>query len=159
MQRLIVGTGTIVVQGVREYAYTLEETSSGWLRAALPAIAARGGQVVVVGGGLAAVDAALILAQQHPALRVLLVAPRQLGHELAHEHTDRLRAALSRQRISVREDVTVLAVQTNRLVTDAGLIAFSACVWALLPEHTSLTLQARGFLRAQRTDTNSKCAC
>ena len=159
MQRLIVGTGTVGVPGVREYAYTLEETSSGWLTAALPAIATRGGQVVVVGGGLSAVEAAFKLALQHPALRVQLVAPRQLGHELPHARADRLHAALARQRIAVREDITVLAVQTNRLVTDAGLIVFSACVWALLPEHVSLSLAVPRFLRAHRTDTNSKCAC
>lgn len=150
MQRLIVGTGTVGVPGVREYAYTLEETSSGWLTAALPAIASRGGQVVVVGGELSAVQAAFELALQHPALRVLLVTARPLGDELPREHSDRLRATLAHHQIALREGISVLAVQTNRLVTDAGLINFSACVWAMRPEHAALTLEGQRFLPAKR---------
>ena len=132
--RLVLALGSRVavdaVPGARENAFTLDPTSTGWLAQAVPSLAARGGRVLVVGGGLTGIEAASELAEAYPELRVSLVTRRALGSDLPDKARAHLRESLARQRVRVREHVDVRAVEPHVLRTSEIDIPFEACVWS-----------------------------
>ena len=70
------------VPGVAEYAYSLSASgpfSAESLRDTLPEIAARGGQVVVCGGGATGIETAAQVASVYPQIKVSLVARGSLA--------------------------------------------------------------------------------
>lgn len=148
------------VPGVREHAYTLDAPSTERLYEALPALAARNARVLVVGGGLTAIEAATEIAESFPTLRVTL-ATKTLGAQLAPAARAYLRAALARLRVTLEENSVVRSLEGSRAVLAGDReIAFDACVWAggfvapSLAREAGLAVNERGqllvdaFLRA-----------
>src|SRR5262249_5377916 len=79
------------VPGVADYAYTLAPhgpLSAAALREILPAVAARGGQVVVCGGGPTGIETAAEFARTYRCLKVRLVSQGPFGLFLG-EHVAR----------------------------------------------------------------------
>lgn len=131
--RLVIALGSQVdvntVPGVREHAFTLEAASSEELAARLPAIAARGGRLLVIGGGLTGIEGATELAEAHPGLRVTLLSAEELGGGLSQGGRKHLRNTLSRLGIRVeRGQVRRLAAGAAEL--DGRTLPFEACLWA-----------------------------
>ncbi len=70
------------VPGVAEYAYTLAargSLSAAALRDTLPSIEARGGQIVVAGGGATGIETAAEVASAYPHIKVYLVTREPLA--------------------------------------------------------------------------------
>src|SRR5215469_4325218 len=79
---LVSETDRKTVPGVAEYAYTLAPRgplSAAALRDTLPSIAARGGQVVVAGGGATGIETAAQVASIYPHIKVRLVTREPLA--------------------------------------------------------------------------------
>jgi NADH:ubiquinone reductase (H+-translocating) len=140
------------VPGARELAYTLDAPAMGSLRAVLPAIAARGGRVVVAGGGLTGIEAASELAEAFPQLKVILVARGELAPGFSTQARTHMRAALQRLGVELHERVTIRALHPNVALTDRGPLDFAACIWAVgfraspLAHSAGLAGNARGQL-------------
>jgi len=152
--RLVLATGSQTdvdaVPGVRAHAHTLDAASMGALGATLPAIAARGGRVVVVGGGLTGIEAASELAERAPTLAVELVTRGALAPSFSPRARDHARAVLRRLGVAVREHVDVHSVAANALHTADGVTPFDACIWSVgfraspLAAESGLSVNARG---------------
>jgi NADH dehydrogenase len=123
---------TTTVPGVSEHAHSLASAAAAEaLARELPAVAARGGQLVVVGGGLTGIEAATELAEAHPGLRVRLVTRGKLGAGLSRAGRAHLRRSFERLGISVQEDSTVQRVEAGALVVEGqAAVPFDLCVWA-----------------------------
>ena len=140
--RLVLALGSRVTQdqvpGVRDNAFTLDATSTGWLSQVVPSVAARTGTITVIGGGLTGIEAATELAEAYPSLRVTLVTRAVLAGDLPSRAQAHLRRSLARLSIRVREHVDVRAVEPRALSTRDGVIPFDACVWSAGFEAPSL---------------------
>jgi NADH dehydrogenase FAD-containing subunit len=117
------------VPGVREHAFTADAASARRLASELPAIAERGGSVLVVGGGNTGVEVSTELAESHPGLRITVVTRRSFARNLSGRAQQHIRAAFTRLGITFRENTQVLRLEAGRAITDTGSIAFDACVW------------------------------
>jgi NADH dehydrogenase FAD-containing subunit len=118
------------VPGLRRNAFTLEPGSVLRLAAALPAVARRKGRLVVVGGGLTAIETATELAETYPDLRVEMVTQGTVGDLLSAPGRAHLHGVLDRLRIGRRERAVVREVAPDSLRTDGEPVPFDVCVWA-----------------------------
>ena len=118
------------VPGAGAHAFTLDATSTGWLAQVVPRIAARGGHVAVVGGGLTGIEAAAELAERYPGLRLSLITRGAFARDLPPKARVHLCENLRRAGVSLREHVDVRAVEAGVLQTAEGVIPFDACVWS-----------------------------
>jgi NADH dehydrogenase FAD-containing subunit len=162
-EQLVVALGSQVdldgVPGVREHAFTLDAASSAELASRLPAIAARGGRLVVVGGGLTGIEGASELAEAHPGLQVTLLSAGDVGEGFSEAARAHLRKGLRRLGVTL-EQGQVLRIQPGAIELEERSLPFDACLWAggfAAPEvvrHSGLPVNARGqvlvdpFLRA-----------
>ncbi len=123
---------TASVPGVAEHAHSLASPATAEaLAAALPALAARGGTVVVCGGGLTGIEAASEIAEAYPGLRVRLVTRGALGPGLSAAGRAYLRRVFARLGIAVQEDSTVSRVEAGRLWLDGQPpLPFDLSLWA-----------------------------
>lgn len=132
--RLVLAAGSAVdtdhVPGVREHAYTLDAASAAWLAPSLPALAAKGGRLLVVGGGLTAIEAATEFAELHPGLRVSMVTRGRLLPGFSSKSRGHARSALARLGVTLHEQVEVRAVEAKQLLHAGTPIMFEACLWA-----------------------------
>ncbi|PSK83573.1 NADH dehydrogenase FAD-containing subunit [Murinocardiopsis flavida] len=119
------------VPGAAEYAHTLAEvTGADGLAARVPALAAAGGTLAVVGGGLTGIEAATELAEAHPGLAVRMVTGGGLGAGLSERGRAHVRRVLGRLGVRLSEHARVAAVTEEGLVLDDGTpIAADAVVW------------------------------
>ncbi|MET0285575.1 MAG: FAD-dependent oxidoreductase [Polyangiales bacterium] len=133
--QLVLATGSVFadaqVEGAREHAFTLEPRSLPWLESALPAIAKRGGRVVVVGGGLTGIEAASEIAEAHRGARVVLITRGEVAPECSPAAREHVRKVLSKLSVELREHTDVSRVEADRLHTPAGELPFAACVWSV----------------------------
>jgi NADH dehydrogenase FAD-containing subunit len=131
--RLVLALGAQVdvdaVPGVRELAYELDESSTFALAARLSTLVAEGARVAVVGGGLTGVEAASELAEAYPGLSIVLVTRGDIVPGLSHKARQRVRDALTRRGVELREHVSVRALRHDMLITEQGPIVCAACVW------------------------------
>jgi len=140
------------VAGVREHAFTLDAASTARLAAEIPAVAARRGRVVVVGGGLTGIEAATELAERHPSLRVTLVTRGRIVEGWSGAARRHLLHTFERLGIELREHVAVESITADRLQTPDGAIPFELCVWSVgfcapaLPREAGLAVNERGQL-------------
>jgi NADH dehydrogenase len=153
--RLVVALGSQVdrdsVPGVREHASTLDAASSAELATRLPALAERGGHLVVIGGGLTGIEGAGELAEAWPGLRVTLLSAGPLGEGLSESGRAYLRAALERLGVTLAEG-RVQRIGPGSIELEGRTLACDACLWAggfVVPEvvrAAGLPVNARGQL-------------
>jgi NADH dehydrogenase FAD-containing subunit len=161
--RLVLALGSrpdMTTPGAREHALGLDADGAATLAARMPGLAACGGRVLVVGGGLTGLEAATELAESWPGLRVTMVTRGDAGSGFsdgARRHFGRVCARLG---ISVIADTSVTRVEPGCLATAREIVPFDECVWAVgfvaapLPSGLKLARNHRGqvlvdpFLRA-----------
>jgi NADH dehydrogenase FAD-containing subunit len=141
------------VPGVAEYAYTLAARgplSAAALRDTLPSIEARGGQIVVAGGGATGIETAAEVASAYPHIKVRLVTREPLDLILNKRVASSIRRSLQRLGVEIIDQVAVTAVRAHSVVTDQGdELACDLCIWTggfvapLLAKEAGLTVNAR----------------
>jgi NADH dehydrogenase len=154
--QLVVALGSQVdvdsVPGVREHAFTLEAASAIELSERLPAIAARGGRLLVIGGGLTGIEGASELAEAHPGLQVTLLSAEPLGSGLSEGGRTHLHNALAQLGVSI-EQGQVRRLQAGAAELNGRTLPFDACLWAggfvapKLLRESGLPVNARGQVR------------
>jgi NADH dehydrogenase FAD-containing subunit len=120
------------VPGSDRHAHSLSsaETAEA-LRQAVPDVAARGGRLLVCGGGLTGIEAASELAETYPDLQVTLLTADQFGEQLSQTGQEYLRNAFDRLGISVMDRQRILAVHSDHVETATGhTVPFDICLWA-----------------------------
>jgi len=121
------------VPGVAEYAYTLSARgpfSAAALRETLPEIGARGGQVVVCGGGATGIETAAQVASVYPRIKVSLVTHGSLALSWDKSVTDAIRHRLVRLGVEIVDQSKVSAVRAHSVVLDQGReLACDLCIW------------------------------
>jgi len=121
------------VPGVADYAYSLSASgpfSAATLRETLPAIAERGGQVVVCGGGATGIETAAQVASVYPQIKVSLVTRGPLALSWDTSVAEAIRRRLMSLGIEIVEQSQVSAVRSHSVVLDQGReLACSLCIW------------------------------
>ncbi|GLU48248.1 NAD(P)/FAD-dependent oxidoreductase [Nocardiopsis ansamitocini] len=110
------------VPGAAEHAHSLDDVATATelgLRV-LPRLAAAGGVLAVVGGGLTGIEAAAELAESHRGLRVVLITGARLGPGLSVRGRAHVHRCLTRLGVRVVEHRTVLRVEAGGLVLGDG---------------------------------------
>jgi NADH dehydrogenase len=151
--QLVVALGSQVnrdgVPGIREHAFTLDAASASALAERLPSLAARGGRLVVIGGGLTGIEGASELAEAHPGLQVTLLSTGELGSELSEAGRTHLHTTLGRLGVTLDQG-KVRRIQAGTLELEDRSLRFDACLWAggfSVPEvvrQSGLPVNARG---------------
>ena len=121
------------VPGVAQYAYTLAARgplSAAALRETLPSIEARGGQIVVSGGGATGIETAAEVASAYPHIKVRLVTREPLALFLGKTVASSIRRSLQRLRVQIIDQTSVIAVRAQSVVIDQGSeLACDLCIW------------------------------
>lgn len=131
--RLVVALGSATVAGpAGEHGLRLDDPVAVVRAGAeLRALAARGGEVLVVGGGLTAVETAAELAGRLPGLRVALATSGSLGAGFSAAATRHLRATLAGLGVQLHEGAHVTALEPGRAwLAGGGSLSYDRCVWA-----------------------------
>jgi len=171
---LVLATGSVTdvsaVPGIAEHAHTLAGHEAAL---ALREAAARGGRLIVCGGGATAVEAAAELAERFSAtsprakaaLRVQLVTRGKILTAAGGTARAHALVALARLGAEVIEDASILAVERDAVVTAGGVrLPFDACLWAggfvaaPLARDSGLPVDARGQVAASATLAASAAA-
>ena len=141
---------TASVPGADRHADTLDAGRAARVAPRLETLATRGGRVLVGGGGLTGIEGATEIAEAFPGLAVTLVSHGRVAGGWSAAARAHLLRTFARLRIELREDVRVNALAADHAETDAGPIAFDACLWAAgfvaatLPRQAGLPVNARG---------------
>ena len=126
-------TDRLSVPGVAEYAYSLSARgpfSAEALREKLPAIAARGGQVVVCGGGATGIETAAQVASVYPQIKVSLLTQGALALSWGKSVADAIRRRLVRLGVEIVDQSSVRAVRTDNVALEGGHeFACDLCIW------------------------------
>ncbi|MER6142164.1 FAD-dependent oxidoreductase [Streptomyces sparsogenes] len=118
------------VPGVAEHAYDVAGKQSALRLRARLAEVAPGGTVLVVGGGLTAIEAAAEIAEAHPDLRVSIAARGGVGDWLSDKARRHLHGAFDRLGITVHERADITRVEADGVVVGAaGEIPAQVTVW------------------------------
>jgi NADH dehydrogenase len=151
--RVVIALGSQVdvsrVPGAREHAFTLDAQRAAVLAARLPQLAAARERLVIVGGGLTAIEAASELAEAFPALRISLVSGGPIGEELSERARDYIRSQLTAAGVELVEGVKVERVESRAIVTERGVRECAACLWAA-------GFEAPGLLRDAGFEVNER---
>lgn len=143
---LMLATGSMTdttLPGVAQHALTVERFHE------LP----KTGSVVIVGGGLTAIELATELKEASPAREVTLVSRGGFMTEFSDLAQKYTRDVLQRLGVVCHENTAVNRVEANALHTATGVIRFNVCLWAAgfraspLPEGLHLPLNAQGRLK------------
>ncbi len=122
-----------MVPGVAQYAYTLTARgplSAAALRERLPSIEARGGQIVVSGGGATGIETAAEVASAYPHIKVRLVTREPLALFLGKSVASSMRRSLQRLGVEIIDQTSVTAVRAQSVVIDQGSeLACDLCLW------------------------------
>ena len=121
------------VPGVEQYAYSLSARgpfSAAALRERLPEIGARGGQVVVCGGGATGIETAAQVASVYPRIKVSLVTHRSLARSWGKSVADVIQRRLVSLGVEIVDQSTVRAVCAQSVVLEGGReLACDLCIW------------------------------
>jgi NADH dehydrogenase len=117
--------------GVEQYAYSLSASGPfSALRERLPEIGARGGQVVVCGGGVTGIETAAQVASVYPQIKVSLVARGALAHSWDKGVADIFRRRLMSLGVEIVDQSEVSAVRAQSVVLEGGCeLECSLCIW------------------------------
>ncbi|HEY7295764.1 MAG TPA: FAD-dependent oxidoreductase [Dehalococcoidia bacterium] len=120
------------VPGVREQALALSSPElAARLASELPALAARGGRLLVCGGGLTGIEAATEIAEAWPGARVALTTRDTLGERLSKKGRAHLRRVFARLGIELHEGASVARLAGGRAeLAGGGTLPFDLCLWA-----------------------------
>lgn len=163
--RLVIALGSRTdegaIEGLREHAYTLDSGSLRRLAETLPQLAASGGHLVVIGGGLSGIEAASELKESDNRLRITLLTSGLVAEGFSQAGREHVLDALARIGVAVEENATVrriakggLELGERNLPADAQLFTGGFVAPELLRE-SGLPVNARGqvlvdaFLRAK----------
>ncbi len=123
--------GSADVPGVAEHALRLDSQETVRRASAqVRGLAAAGGRVLVVGGGLTGIEAAAELAERHPGLQVTLATRGALGKGYAPEAQAHLRGRLARLGVDLAENAPVTGLEQGRALLGGGALPFDLCVWS-----------------------------
>ena len=115
--------------GAREHAYTVDRASAQTFGTRLPAVAQRGGRLLVVGGGNTGVEVATEVAESHPGLQVTLATRRSFASQLSPAARAHIRNAFHRLGIRFLEHTTVVSLGDHEARTERGeILPFDLCV-------------------------------
>ncbi|TDT98457.1 NADH dehydrogenase FAD-containing subunit [Streptomyces sp. 846.5] len=121
---------TDTVPGVDEHAHTLYGAAGAASLAATLGRLGAGATVVVAGSGLTGVEAAAEIAEQHPALTVLLLGRAEPGSMMGAKARAYLQGALQRLGVRVRTGVEIAKVLPGGVELVGGEhIAADAVLW------------------------------
>ena len=143
---LVLATGSMTdtsFPGVAQHALTVERFG------ALP----KTGSVVIVGGGLTAIELATELKEASPAREVMLVSRGGFMTGFSPAAQTYTRTVLQRLGVACREHTAVERVEAHVLHTASGPIPFDACMWTAgfraspLPAGLELPLNAQGRVK------------
>jgi NADH dehydrogenase len=132
---LVLALGSVTAAdapGVAENALRLNDPT-GILQAArkVRALAASGGRILVIGGGLTGIEAATELAERYPGLGVTLATHGRVGEDYSRAGSEHLRRRIAGLGIELLEGVSIQSLDPDRAWTgDGGAIPFDLCVWA-----------------------------
>lgn len=133
------------VPGAEEHAATLDDVAGS---KALGAALAPGRTLLIVGGGLTAIEAACEFAERMPGLRIVLAPGRAFAPSgdvggLSEAGFRHVVATLSRLGVEVRAGSRVLSLRIGAAALEDGSeIPFDACLWAAGFEVPSLARDA-----------------
>lgn len=120
------------VPGVREHALALAgPDAAARLAGELPALAARGGRLLVCGGGLTGIEATTEIAEAWPGVQVALATRDELGARLSQKGRAHLRRVFARLGIALHEGADVVRLSASRAEPAGGdALPFDLCLWA-----------------------------
>jgi NADH:ubiquinone reductase (H+-translocating) len=130
---IALGSGTTAgVPGAGEHALRLNDpvvvTRS---TSQLQRLAATGGQALVIGGGLTAIETAAELGARLPGLRVTLATAGALGSDYSTAAAQYLRVSLQRLGVELIEGVRISALEPGQAhLADGGSLRYDCAVWA-----------------------------
>jgi NADH dehydrogenase len=136
---LVLALGSVTAAGapgVAENALRLNEPTA-ILQAArkVRALAASGGRILVIGGGLTGIEAATELAERYPGIGVTLATHGRVGEDYSQAGSEHLRRRIAGLGIELLEGVSIQSLDPDRAWTgDGGAIPFDLGVWALARE-------------------------
>lgn len=120
-----------VVPGGKEYALSLStEATTLALRERLPQVAARGGRVLIIGGGLTGIESSTEIAEAYPGLKVTLVTRGTFGADLSKRGAAYLRETFAKRGIEIVENTPVTRITAQAAEYDGGSLPFDVCLWA-----------------------------
>jgi NADH dehydrogenase FAD-containing subunit len=118
---------------VAQYAYSLSARGplgASALRETLPAVQARGGQVVVCGGGATGIETAAQVASVYPRIKVSLVMQGSLTLSWGKSVADAIRRRLVSLGVEIVEQSNVSAVRAQSVVlAHERELACDLCIW------------------------------
>jgi NADH dehydrogenase FAD-containing subunit len=121
---------TADVPGARDFAYTLDYGSALALAERLPGVAARGGRLLVVGGGNTGVETASELAETYRGLKVTLVTRRSFARNLSAGARNHIRKAFDKLGLTFLENTAIAKLEATQALTESGAaLPFEVCVW------------------------------
>lgn len=142
------------VPGVEQYAYTLTTKgplSASAMREKLPDIAARGGKVVICGGGACGIETAAQVASVYPQIKVSLVTRGEFAHSWEKSVADVFRRRLVSLGVAIVDQSEVSAVNAQSVVLAEGRkLGCDLCIWTTgfavppLARETGLAVNERG---------------
>ena len=119
------------VPGVAEHALSVStETTALGLHERLPEIAARGGRVVVCGGGLTGIESATEIAETYPSLKMTLATDGDFGEQLSKRGQKYLHEAFARRQIEVIDRAAIMRVTADQVEYEGGAVPFDLCLWS-----------------------------
>jgi NADH dehydrogenase FAD-containing subunit len=122
------------IPGLTDHAYVLNGSgpnSTAALAEKLPEIAARGGRLLVIGGGLTGIEGATEIAEAYPDLKVTLATQDILGTGLSGRGREHLRKVMRDLNIELREHTTIEGIEANAArLADGNSLSFDLCLWA-----------------------------
>jgi NADH dehydrogenase FAD-containing subunit len=142
------------VPGVAEYAYSLQARGpfgASALRARLPEIAARGGQVVVCGAGATGIETAAQVASVYQEIKVSLVTRGALARSWNESVADQIRRRLVSLGVEIIEQSHVrMSAYTASIMGAHGADCVSARLTGSTPKPLSFAYLAQAIALGQR---------
>ena len=120
------------VAGVSEHSLRLNDRQGVQLaHEQIVTIAKRGGHVLIVGGGLTAIETASELAFHFPSLKIMLATSGALAQQYSDAARAHFHAWFDQHRVTIRDHVTITALEANQAwLNDGTSIMVDACVWS-----------------------------